>query len=230
MASTLDLLTNGNRLIVGLGYGGNQEAHGTYGFPWPERASQRVQRLEEYVGILRRLWTQDTVTATGHWYTLHAAAGFPVVTPNGPPILVASRGKQFGLPGVARCADLCNVSFDLSPEEWREYSNVINANANERRNHVGLTHNATVVIGRTRGEADASFQALAQSRRLTMEQARHGLAHALVGTPNEILQALLRYREQGVELDWIFLLFHDLPHTASMRLFAEEVLPAYRAM
>jgi alkanesulfonate monooxygenase SsuD/methylene tetrahydromethanopterin reductase-like flavin-dependent oxidoreductase (luciferase family) len=227
MAATLDLLTHGNRLILGLGYGGNADAHRSYGFSWPERVSQRVERLEEYVGILRGLWSGENTSAMGHWYTLHNAAPFPVATPDGPPILVASRGKQFGLPGVARTADLCNVSFDLGPDEWLEYRQVISSNSGGRR--VGLTHNATVVIGRTRQEADATFQAFAQSRRLTMEQARHGLAHALVGTPEDILEALNGYKQKGVELDWIFLLFNDLPETASMRLFAEEVLPAYRA-
>jgi len=80
----------------------------------------------------------------------------------------------------------------------------------------------------SRAEADASFEQFAKSRRLTMEQARHGLAHALVGTPDDILERLESYRQAGVDLAWVFLLFNDLPQTTSMRLFADEVMPAIR--
>ena len=229
MSASLDHLTGGNRLILGLGYGGNPDAHRAYGLDWPERASDRVARLSEHVAVLRALWSSSKVTFDGRWYQLRNAAGFPVVTDGGPPILVASRGVRHGLPGVARVADLSNVSFDLSPEEWRQYQSVIGENAKSLGRSVGLTHNATVVIGRTRAEADAQFERFAQSRNLTREQARHGLASALVGSPEDIVQRLLTYAQAGVDLKWVFLLFTDLPKLESLRLFAEEVLPAYAA-
>ena len=231
MAVALDHLTGGNRLIVGLGYGGNPDAHRAYGFPsWPPRASDRVARLEEYVAVLRALWAESSsVDYGGHWYHLEEAAGFPPKTTGGPPILVASRGLTHGLPGVARVADLSNVSFDLSPEEWRHYQTVLDENARPLGRSVGLTHNATVVIGRTRAEADAQLERFAQSRNLTREQARHGLASALVGTPEDIVQRLLNYGQASVDLKWVFLLFTDLPNLESLRLFAQEVLPAYAA-
>jgi alkanesulfonate monooxygenase SsuD/methylene tetrahydromethanopterin reductase-like flavin-dependent oxidoreductase (luciferase family) len=221
MTASLDQLTGGNRLIVGLGYGGNPDAHRAYGLAWPRSVSQRVARLEEHVAVLRALWSSELVDHHGSWYDLHGAAGFPPATQGGPPILVASRGLEHGVPGAARVADLANVSFDLSPEEWRPYQALLNG--------VRLTHNATVVIGRTRAEAEAKFDAFAQSRNLTREQARHGLASALVGTPDDIVERLLTYRRAGVDLAWMFLLFCDLPNLESLRLFAHEVLPAYRA-
>jgi alkanesulfonate monooxygenase SsuD/methylene tetrahydromethanopterin reductase-like flavin-dependent oxidoreductase (luciferase family) len=224
MAASLDQLTGGNRLILGLGYGGNPDAHRAYGFPWQPRVSRRVSHLEEYVAIIRALWTGSNVTCAGEWYQLTNAAGLPATTPGGPPILVASRGRTYGLAGVARCADLCNVSFDLSPNEWLDYRSVITAHSADR--HVGLTHNATVVIGRTAAEAEARFEHLARSRNLTREQARHGLGSALVGTPDDIVRRLLTYRAAGIDLAWVFLLFSDLPGTESMRLFARDVLPA----
>ena len=231
MAASLDHLSGGNRLILGLGYGGNPDAHRVYGFPkWPARASDRVARLKDYVAVLRALWSESTsVDYNGRWYQLEGAAPFPPKTIGGPRILVASRGVRHGLPGAARVADLTNVSFDLSPEEWRHYQAVIDENARPLCRSVGLTHNATVVIGRTRAEADDMFERFAQSRNLTREQARHGLASALVGTPEDIVQRLLTYRQAGVDLKWVFLLFTDLPKLESLRLFAREVLPAYAA-
>jgi alkanesulfonate monooxygenase SsuD/methylene tetrahydromethanopterin reductase-like flavin-dependent oxidoreductase (luciferase family) len=229
MAASLDLLTGGRRLIVGLGYGGNPDAHRAYGYAWPPKVSERVARLEEHVAALRGLWSGSTVSFPGDWYQLVGAEPFPTATPGGPPILVASRGVKFGLAGVARCADLCNVSFDLSPAEWTDYAATIARYAAVAGRSVGLTHNATVVIGRSRAEAVERFDALARSRNLSAEQARHGLASALVGTPDDIVERLLSYRQAGIDLAWVFLLFSDLPGTESLRLFADEVLPAYRA-
>jgi alkanesulfonate monooxygenase SsuD/methylene tetrahydromethanopterin reductase-like flavin-dependent oxidoreductase (luciferase family) len=232
MAASLDQLTGGDRLILGLGYGGNADAHRAYGYAWPPRISDRVARLEEQVAVLRRLWSDRPASFEGAWYELYGAEPFPTATSGGPPILVASRGVTFGLAGVARCADLSNVSFDLSPMEWTDYASTIASHASAAgrdAGSVGLTHNATVVIGRNRLEASRRLEQLARSRNLTAEQARHGLASALVGTPDDVVERLLSYRQAGIDLAWVFLLFSDLPETDSMRLFAEEVLPAYRA-
>jgi alkanesulfonate monooxygenase SsuD/methylene tetrahydromethanopterin reductase-like flavin-dependent oxidoreductase (luciferase family) len=232
MAATLDQLSGGNRLIVGLGYGGNPDDHRAYGFDWPVRVADRVARLEEHVQVMRALWRAPKADFAGQRYALANADGFATATPGGPPVLIASRGVRHGLGGVARQADLCNISFDLSPAEWQRYQGVIAercAAAGRDPTEVGLTHNATVVLGASRTEAEQELDRVARSRKLTREQARHGLANALVGTPDEIVQKLLDYRSAGVPLEWVFLLFADLPATRSMRLFATEVLPAYRA-
>ena len=231
MAAGLDLLSGGGRLILGLGYGGDRADHRAYGFPW-EPMARRVEQLGEQVRIMRSLWTEPRTTIRGAHFSLRDAPGFPTATPGGPPILVAGRGVRHALRGVARYADLCNVSFDLSPDEWKEYRRVIAEHcvaAGRDPAELGLTHNATVVIGRDRAEAERCLEALARSRNLTGEQARHGLAHALVGTPPEIVEQLLGYRAAGVDLAWVFLLFPDLPALNSLRLFGETVLPAYRA-
>jgi alkanesulfonate monooxygenase SsuD/methylene tetrahydromethanopterin reductase-like flavin-dependent oxidoreductase (luciferase family) len=232
MAAALDTLTGGQRLVLGLGYGGNPDDHRACGFDWPNGVADRVARLEEQVQVMRALWRAPRASLAGRWYALANADGFATVTPGGPPVLIASRGVRHGLGGVARQADLCNVSFDLSPAEWQRYQSVIAehcAVVGRDPQAVGLTHNATVVIGSTRADAEARLDRLARSRHLTREQARHGLANALVGTPDEIVRKLLDYRSAGVPLAWIFVLFPDLPSTRSLRLFAEHVLPAYRA-
>jgi alkanesulfonate monooxygenase SsuD/methylene tetrahydromethanopterin reductase-like flavin-dependent oxidoreductase (luciferase family) len=230
MAASLDQLSGGRRLILGLGYGGNPADHHAYGLGWDTSVADRVARLEEQVQVLRGLWTHPRFTFEGRWFQLAAAPGFPTATLGGPPLLVASRGVRHGLAGVARQADLCNISFDLSPDEWRHYQSVLKdhlAHAGRKPSSVGLTHNATVVIREHHAAAHQAFEQLARSRNLTMEQARHGLDHALVGTPADIVERLRAYAQAGVPLEWVFLLFHDLPSRRSLRLFSEGVLPAF---
>jgi alkanesulfonate monooxygenase SsuD/methylene tetrahydromethanopterin reductase-like flavin-dependent oxidoreductase (luciferase family) len=233
MAAGLDVISGGGRLILGLGYGGNPADHTAYGFGWEPDTASRVARLEEQARILRGLWTQPSFSFDGRWFQLVEAPPFPTATPGGPPLLIASRGIRHGLGGVARQADLCNISFDLSPAEWQTYQTVLSnhlTRAGRPPGSVGLTHNATVVVREDRTAAQQAFEDLARSRRLTREQARHGLEHALVGTPADIVDRLRAYGTAGVRLDWVFLLFPDLPATQSLHLFAETVLPALRGM
>jgi alkanesulfonate monooxygenase SsuD/methylene tetrahydromethanopterin reductase-like flavin-dependent oxidoreductase (luciferase family) len=211
MAASLQALTDG-RLILGLGYGGNPADHATYDFGWEPRVSRRVSELERQVRVIRALWQSDFVASAIQ-------------------ILIASRGKEFGLPGVARSADLANVSFDLSPSEWQAYQKVLTGHllaAGRAPSDLGLTHNATVVIAARRADALDAFERLAASRNLTAEQARHGIDHAFVGTPDDIVARIRSYADAGVPLAWIFLLFPDLPGTDSLELFARNVLPAVR--
>ena len=230
MTAGLDVISGGNRLILGLGYGGIESDQRAYGFGWDPIAT-RVERLGEQVSIMRSLWTRPATSFTGASYTLRDAPGFPTATPGGPPILIATRGRRYGLAGVARDADLCNISFDLSPAEWDEYRQILAGHCAPLGRDpatIGLTHNATVIIDENQAAADHRRALLLRSLDSASQQARRRMVHALAGTPREIVEQLLAYRAAGVPLDWVFVLFADLPSTRSLRIFAEEVLPRYR--
>src|SRR5262245_46138214 len=51
MAASLDQLSGGGRLILGIGYGGNPVDHVSYGFGWTPAVTERVERLEEQAQI-----------------------------------------------------------------------------------------------------------------------------------------------------------------------------------
>ena len=85
MAATLQA-ASGGRLILGMGIGGAPEEHEAHGIEFPP-APERVERLEEAVGVIRALWTGGPVTRPSRYYPLREAYSNPVPTPP-PPILI----------------------------------------------------------------------------------------------------------------------------------------------
>jgi probable F420-dependent oxidoreductase len=83
----IDVMTGG-RFLLGVGLGYRPEEYAMYRVPMSERAS----RLSEGVEIIRRLWTEPSVTHNGrHWQFEGAAiAPRPVQRPH-PPILIGAQ-------------------------------------------------------------------------------------------------------------------------------------------
>lgn len=99
--STLDVLSGG-RVELGLGQGWVPEEFTATGVPMQRRGA----RIEEYVGVLDRVWSGDTQAAwSGEFYQLPAAsfAPRPVQRPR-PPLLLGA-GAEAALRRAGRIAD-----------------------------------------------------------------------------------------------------------------------------
>jgi len=70
--ATVDVLSNG-RLLLGVAGGWLREEFELLGVPFQERGA----RTDEYVTLMRRLWTDDRVTFRGRFFSLDNAAFFP---------------------------------------------------------------------------------------------------------------------------------------------------------
>ena len=70
--ATVDVLSGG-RLLVGVASGWLAEEFALLGVPFAERGA----RFEEYLTVLRALWTEQRVTFHGRWVQLEDAAFFP---------------------------------------------------------------------------------------------------------------------------------------------------------
>ncbi|MDQ3757206.1 MAG: TIGR03557 family F420-dependent LLM class oxidoreductase [Actinomycetota bacterium] len=79
------------RFALGLGTGERLNEHVT-GEKWPT-IGERQSMLEEYVEVIRKLWTGEEVTFRGDWYTVEQAVLF-TRPDEPPPILVAAKGEQ----------------------------------------------------------------------------------------------------------------------------------------
>jgi alkanesulfonate monooxygenase SsuD/methylene tetrahydromethanopterin reductase-like flavin-dependent oxidoreductase (luciferase family) len=92
----MDVMTGG-KFLLGVGLGYRPEEYAIYGIPMAER----VSRLSEAVGIIRRLWTEERVTHNGrHWRFSDATiAPRPLQSPS-PPIIIGGQVE----PAIARAA------------------------------------------------------------------------------------------------------------------------------
>jgi probable F420-dependent oxidoreductase len=112
--ATLDVLSGG-RVEFGLGAGWSQRDYEMLGLSYDPPA-QRVSRMIEAVSLMDRLFTEDSVDASGRFYTVHGARVLPkpVQRPR-PPLMIGAGGPRM-LRFAARHADIIalNSRFDAN--------------------------------------------------------------------------------------------------------------------
>ncbi|MCV7089011.1 TIGR03621 family F420-dependent LLM class oxidoreductase [Mycobacterium interjectum] len=105
--ATLDVLSGG-RLELGLGAGWVRADYDQSGIPF-RSAGERIERLEENVDILRRLFSDGPCNFAGRHYSVTGLDGTPKPTqPGGPPIMIGGGGRKI-LSMAARRADVVQV-------------------------------------------------------------------------------------------------------------------------
>ncbi len=113
----IDLISQG-RLEVGLGAGYNVNDYRWSGIAM-DPPKVRVDRLEEYVAVLRGLFADGPFSFRGEHFEIDALDGTPHPhTPGGPPIFVAGGGPRM-LRFAARHADIVGVNVSLPTSEKR---------------------------------------------------------------------------------------------------------------
>jgi F420-dependent oxidoreductase-like protein len=107
LATTVDHLSNG-RLVLGLGGGWFEREHDAFGIDFGGGFGERLDRLEEAVGLIRRLLDGERVTHEGRFYAMHDALCEPRPVQARLPILIGGSGPNKTLRTTARHADLWN--------------------------------------------------------------------------------------------------------------------------
>ena len=207
LATTLDQLSNG-RVVLGLGGGWFEREHDAFGIDFGSGFGERLDRLDEAVGLIRRLLDGETVTHDGRFYTMRDAVCEPRPIQSRLPILIGGSGPTKTLRTTARYADLWNA---YGPPERIAASSEILAQrcAEEGRPFGAIERTVTIhaMIRDTHEAADADWAELAYRHgivgRVGSDGGERGLA--MGGPPDEAAAFFDDYRRNGVgEVNIVF--------------------------
>src|SRR4029453_11471915 len=220
ITSNIDVMSGGG-LDWGIGAGLYDHEFRGYGYEFlPSR--DRIAVLRETVEVVRSLWTEPDTTYTGKWFQLEAPQGDPTPLPQPPPPLpIGGAGEQLTLRVVARLADRSN--FGGNPEEFAHKCDVLRRHCDavgRDYDEIEKTWSAEIFVR----ETEADVRAIGGST--FGEPFDSWQAGNLVGTPEQVIDKIGRYREMGVTsfIPWN----RDSPGTETLLLVAERVLPAFR--
>jgi alkanesulfonate monooxygenase SsuD/methylene tetrahydromethanopterin reductase-like flavin-dependent oxidoreductase (luciferase family) len=122
--ASLDIMSDG-RVIFGVGIGYRDVEYEAFGI----RSGERVPRMLEALDLIKRLWTEETVTHDGRFYRVHEATCTirPVQKPC-PPIWIAANAD----PAVVRTARLgCpwfvnpHAALPTIERQWSRYKQAL---------------------------------------------------------------------------------------------------------
>lgn len=143
MAVTVDI-ASGGRLELGLGAGWFELECEAYGIELGS-ITERFDRLEEALAVIRSLLTRPTTDFEGRYYRLRAAWCEPKSAQHPyPPIVLGGKGERRLLPLVARYADHWNYPGDDVAEFGRLRSRLRELCDEEERRIEDLTTSANV--------------------------------------------------------------------------------------
>jgi alkanesulfonate monooxygenase SsuD/methylene tetrahydromethanopterin reductase-like flavin-dependent oxidoreductase (luciferase family) len=208
MATTIDNVSGG-RFILGIGGGWFEREHEAFGFDFGAGFGERLDRLEEAVGLIERLLAGETVTHEGRFYRFVDALSRPLPVQARVPILIGGSGRKKTLRTTALHADLWNGFGE--PDRIAETSEVLRERCAEvGRDFEAIRRTVTmdVSIRGTAAEARTSYRAMEDGQGI--EQARVGSDDTerglnVGGPPEAVADYLRAFAELGIaEVIWVF--------------------------
>jgi alkanesulfonate monooxygenase SsuD/methylene tetrahydromethanopterin reductase-like flavin-dependent oxidoreductase (luciferase family) len=224
--TALDVISGG-RSIWAIGAAWYEREHTAFGYDFGT-FSERFEKLEEALQIVKSMFVNDVTTFDGRWYQVKDAYNVPKpLQVGGPPVLIGGSGERKTLRLVARYADACNISG--APAQVRHLMDVLDEHCGRLgRDPATITRTrlGTLVLGRTHEEAIARRDAALVARgvrwdTLSAKEQAEVAARFTVGDPDgvgEQVQALL-----GAGLDGTIWNLPDA-HVLDNVAFAGEVL------
>jgi F420-dependent oxidoreductase-like protein len=193
LAVTLDHVSNG-RAILGIGGAWFEREHEAFGIDFGASVGERLDKLEEAVPLMRRLFDGELVSHEGRFYSLKDAVCEPRPIQEHLPILVGGSGPKKTLRTVARHADGWNTNGDVETVKGQ----------------LGILASHCADVGRDMStlELTISFPAIIRDRAEDAEAARaaqlsfNGITDGggvplLMGSPEKIAGELRPYLELG---------------------------------
>ena len=192
MASTLQVLS-GNRFMLGIGAGWREDEFLAYGYEFP-RPAKRFAQLEDLSHICRKMWTEESPSFTGKYFSIENAAAPPRPSVI-PPICIGAYGEQIGLPLVGRLADMWNSSVQGNEAQWIKKRDIMWASA-EKAGRDPLSIEISLTIERSLPINEAESQQFVEDLTRLCEI---GVSHFVMdfGHPQST-EPVLRFVEQVI--------------------------------
>jgi F420-dependent oxidoreductase-like protein len=216
IASAIDQISHG-RLVLGVGAGWQENEHASYGIDLGT-ITERLDRFEEAIEILDSMLHSPRTTLDGTYFRVTDAPNQPGPAQEHLPLLIGGGGEARTLPLAARYADQWNAW--TTPEELAH--------------KVAVLHDRCAEIDRDPGEIHVSTQALlflsTDESWLANKRQQGGAQPIIVGTPDEVVETVARYRDAGADELIIpdFTLGSKNKRVETCDLFAEEVAVHFR--
>jgi len=189
--ATLDFLSQGRLLmVVGIGAATTRDLDAT-----GTRLEERARRADESIVLMRKLWSEESVTFHGKYYHVEGVSVGPKPwqTP-GPPMWIGGRSDG-ALRRTGRLGDGWLVS-GAPPDEVRRGIATINRYAQEAGREVPGDHFGAYVpylFAESREEAARRADGLGSRLRPDLPLT----AHAALGTPDDVRARVKQYLDAG---------------------------------
>jgi alkanesulfonate monooxygenase SsuD/methylene tetrahydromethanopterin reductase-like flavin-dependent oxidoreductase (luciferase family) len=201
IATTLDHITDG-RLVLGMGGGHFQREHEAFGFDFGATPGARLDRLDESLGLMRRLLDGETITHHGRYYDFIDALCEPRPIQQHLPFMVAGAGPNKTLRIAARYADEWNKSSG-TPEVMAETLDVLSQRCDEIGRDFGSIKKSVMVfmhLADTRADALAAYGGVRLAAFGPAEDHPFAPIEPLtVGTIDEVARSVRAYEAVGVD-------------------------------
>ena len=222
MAATVDNISN-RRLELGIGAGVQKNEHNAYGFHFLS-SKARIERLDEAVEVIKKLWTEEKASYNGKHYMLKDAAcePKPVQKPH-PPIIIGGGGEKLTLKVTAKHADRYDWGYLPSLEQYKRKLKILEKHCKAVGRHFDEIEKSCwpagqIFIGADQKDLDEKVPQWVPEGVSVEDFMRTNF----VGTPEDYIKKIRHYVNLGVTHFMLF--FGGLPDMRGLRLFAEKVV------
>jgi F420-dependent oxidoreductase-like protein len=221
-AAGIDVMSGG-RLILGLGAGWYEREYAAYGYRFPA-PRERLAVLEETVQVVRRLWSEETVTFDGDHLHLDGAFCDPKPLQQPPEIWIGGGGERVTLRIAARYADKTNWQVGL--EQFQHKSKVLRAHCDtEGRDFDSIvrTHGPDCRLFDDEAALRAWLDSPGGGHLWGPDDPDAYVRDNFVGTSEAVTEKVQGFVDAGCRE--FVLWFRDFPEAESLERFAAEVIP-----
>lgn len=217
IVSTLDFISNG-RVTLGLGFGSRESDYKAVEIPFEHRGSRAVEQVQ----LMKRLWSEDSVTFKGKFYNVEnlSVGPKPIQKPH-PPIWTGG-SAEVALKRAGTWADgfICGSSaIPEFPSTWEKIAGYARAAGRDpnRIRKAGLTFMA-IHDDQSKAVRAVEDYVMRYYGRLRADVANT----SLVGSPAAVTERIGAFLSKG--LDTLIIGVAD-PDPRQLDLFGEKVVP-----